>query len=310
MEHVCWDWTLGCNEHNNKLSGGSTGLYWRSLTYRSQKLHVKFKINLPALSKVDQTSPQDLLLVHPHLNDSYRDDHCHKAWKGSGNAWIIIRFTSWNSLWVYKLRVSSRHRLHWGSMLAFHKDVGSAHFCIHWRLNSITLIKAFNRTGYCSLSSVSHLMSDPRNLYRSLIFVHSLKHLSQSFFQVQAVCIILFRFYVCCYVSSIQTRCRGKEFPHVDRLRYKSQARGHRGQSRRRRLVSTTCVRRFGDLKQDSAGLQISDPKTYEVDVVDVVLGFAEVPCTDDGQRSLILIRGYMLPHGPVYIHAHTLETV
>lgn len=57
----------------------------------------------------------------------------------------------------------------------------------------------------------------------------------------------------------------------------------------------TTCVWRFGDLKQDSAGLQISDLKTYEVDVVDVVLGFAEVPCTDEGERSFILIRGYML---------------
>lgn len=77
-----------------------------------------------------------------------------------------------------------------------------------------------------------------------------------------------------------------------------------------RRLVYTTCLWRFGDLKQDSAGLQISDLKTYEVDVVDVVLGFAEVPCTDDVQRSFILIRGYRLSHGPAYIHAHTPETV
>lgn len=34
--------------------------------------------------------PQDLLLVHPHLHNSYRDDYCHKAWKGSGNSWIIL----------------------------------------------------------------------------------------------------------------------------------------------------------------------------------------------------------------------------
>lgn len=116
--------------------------------------------------------------------------------------------------------------------------------------------------------------------------------------------------YVVMYLQFKQAHCRGQEFPLVDRIRYKSQPRGHCGQSSRRRLVYTTCVWRFGNLKQDSAGLQISDLKTYEVDVVDVVLGFAEVPCKDDGQRSFILIRGYMLSHGPVYIHAHTLEAV
>lgn len=126
-------------------------------------------------------------------------------------------------------------------------------------------------------------MPDPRNLNRSLIFVQSLRHLSQSSFQLQAALYYSVSMYVVMYLQFKQVRCRGKEFPLVDRIRYKSQARGHRGRSRRRRrLVSTTCVRRFGDLKQDSAGLQISDLKTYEVDVVDVVLGFAEVPCTDD----------------------------
>lgn len=56
----------------------------------------------------------------------------------------------------------------------------------------------------------------------------------------------------------------------------------------RRRHVHTTCMWRFCYLKQDSAGLQISDLKTYKVDVVDVVLGFAEVPWKDDGQKSSI----------------------
>lgn len=38
-----------------------------------------------------------------------------------------------------------------------------------------------------------------------------------------------------------------------------------------------TGVRRFGDLEQHGARLQVSDLKAREVDVVDVVLGFAEV---------------------------------
>lgn len=34
--------------------------------------------------------------------------------------------------------------------------------------------------------------------------------------------------------------------------------------------------------------LQISDLKTYEVDVVDVVLGLAEVPCKKEKIRNLV----------------------
>lgn len=40
-----------------------------------------------------------------------------------------------------------------------------------------------------------------------------------------------------------------------------------------------TCVGGFGYLKQDSAGLQVSDLKAYKVDVVNIVLRFTEVPC-------------------------------
>lgn len=46
--------------------------------------------------------------------------------------------------------------------------------------------------------------------------------------------------------------------------------------------MRSTCMWGFGDLKQDSAGLQVSDLKSHKVDVVDVVLGFAEVTCEDD----------------------------
>lgn len=41
---------------------------------------------------------------------------------------------------------------------------------------------------------------------------------------------------------------------------------------------------RFGDLKQDGAGLQVSDLKPDKVDVVNVVLWFAEVACKGDRQ--------------------------
>lgn len=41
--------------------------------------------------------------------------------------------------------------------------------------------------------------------------------------------------------------------------------------------VLLTAVGRFGDLEQHRSGLQISDFKTCEVDVVDVVLGFAKI---------------------------------
>lgn len=106
--------------------------------------------------------------------------------------------------------------------------------------------------------------------------------------------------YVVMCLQFKQVHCRGKEFPLVDRIRYKSQPRGHCGQSRRR--VYTTCVWRFGDLKQDSAGLQISDLKTYEVNVVDVVLGFAEVPCKDPSFDFVVIcfhtvLHIYSCPH-------------
>lgn len=38
-----------------------------------------------------------------------------------------------------------------------------------------------------------------------------------------------------------------------------------------------TAVRRFGDLKQHRSRLQVPDFEACEVDVVDVVLGFAEI---------------------------------
>lgn len=46
--------------------------------------------------------------------------------------------------------------------------------------------------------------------------------------------------------------------------------------------MHSTCKWGFGDLKQDSAGLQVSDLKSHKVDAVDVVLRFAEVTCKDD----------------------------
>lgn len=63
----------------------------------------------------------------------------------------------------------------------------------------LTLIKAFNRTGYYTASSIAHLIADSGNLYTSLIFVKSLTHLSQSsqgflFSEVQAVCIVIILF--------------------------------------------------------------------------------------------------------------------
>lgn len=42
---------------------------------------------------------------------------------------------------------------------------------------------------------------------------------------------------------------------------------------------------RFGNLKQDSACLQVSDLEAYEVDAVDIVLGFTEVPCNNGRQN-------------------------
>lgn len=50
-------------------------------------------------------------------------------------------------------------------------------------------------------------------------------------------------------------------------------------------------MRRFSDLEQNSAGLQVSDLEANKVDVVDVVLGFTEVPCNVADKRSIILTR-------------------
>lgn len=57
----------------------------------------------------------------------------------------------------------------------------------------------------------------------------------------------------------------------------------------RRRLMHNTCMWGFGNLKQHSAGLQVSDLKTYEVNVVNIVLGFTEVTCNNDRQALITL---------------------
>lgn len=64
----------------------------------------------------------------------------------------------------------------------------------------------------------------------------------------------------------------------------------------------------FCDLKQDGAGLQISDLETDKVDVVDIIFWFAEVPCKDDRQKSLIHV--YIFAQSPAYMYAHTPETL
>lgn len=43
-----------------------------------------------------------------------------------------------------------------------------------------------------------------------------------------------------------------------------------------------TCVGGFGNLKQDCACLQVSDLKAYKVDVINIILGFTEVPCNNE----------------------------
>lgn len=48
--------------------------------------------------------------------------------------------------------------------------------------------------------------------------------------------------------------------------------------------MQITCMWGFGNLKQDSAGFQVSDLKAYKVDVVNVVLRFTEVPCNKERQ--------------------------
>lgn len=48
--------------------------------------------------------------------------------------------------------------------------------------------------------------------------------------------------------------------------------------------MHSTCVWRFGDLKEDGASLQVSDLKAHKVDVVNVVLGFTQVSCNNDRQ--------------------------
>lgn len=53
--------------------------------------------------------------------------------------------------------------------------------------------------------------------------------------------------------------------------------------------MHNTCMWGFGNLKQHSAGLQVSDLKTYEVNVVNIVLGFTEVTCNNDRQALITL---------------------
>lgn len=47
-----------------------------------------------------------------------------------------------------------------------------------------------------------------------------------------------------------------------------------------------TCMRGFGNLKKDSAGFQVPDFEAYKVNVINIVLGFTEVPCNNDTQIS------------------------
>lgn len=51
-----------------------------------------------------------------------------------------------------------------------------------------------------------------------------------------------------------------------------------------RRLGHSTCMWGFGNLKQDSAGLQVPNLKPDKVDVVNVVLWFAEIAWKEDMQ--------------------------
>lgn len=90
-----------------------------------------------------------------------------------------------------------------------------------------------------------------------------------------------------------QVEHHGKDFPVVDVQRRESAPRGGRASSRRRH-VHATCMWGFCDLKQDGAGLQISDLETDEVNVVDIILWFAQVPCKDDRQTSSV---------GFIYVH-------
>lgn len=48
--------------------------------------------------------------------------------------------------------------------------------------------------------------------------------------------------------------------------------------------MHNTCMWGFGNLKQDSVALQVSDLKTYEVDVINILLRVTEVTCNNDRQ--------------------------
>lgn len=45
----------------------------------------------------------------------------------------------------------------------------------------------------------------------------------------------------------------------------------------------------FGDLKQDSPGLQVSDLKAHKVDVINIVLWFTQVSCNNDRQMTGVI---------------------
>lgn len=68
------------------------------------------------------------------------------------------------------------------------------------------------------------------------------------------------------------------------------------------RFKHHTCMWGLGDLKQDSAGLQVSDLKAYKVDVIDIVLGFTEVPCNDDRYLQATVVNMHTFKHKPAAV--------
>lgn len=60
----------------------------------------------------------------------------------------------------------------------------------------------------------------------------------------------------------------------------------------------------FGYLKQDSAGLQVSDSKSHKVNVIYIVFRFTEVPCNKNRQLT-----GVTTTEMRVQITIDTVET-
>lgn len=48
----------------------------------------------------------------------------------------------------------------------------------------------------------------------------------------------------------------------------------------------STCVWWLGNLKQDSASLQVSNLKAHKVYIINIVFRFTEVPCNNDRQMT------------------------